>query len=501
MRRRYTLFQVTFFAIMMNLSFVHAAELPQKNDRWFVDGAALLQKRLAIKPINALAKNVILMIGDGMGPNTVYAARLFDGQSRHKKGEEHELAFEKFPYVAYSKTYTTNAQTPDSAGTASAMMSGVKTKSGVINITEKAMRGSCTDALANPVMTLGELAELAGIATGVVTTTRLTHATPAAFYAHSANRNWENDSDLPKNARGRCKDIAAQLIDFRLGDGIDVAMGGGRRNFTTKTGKRQDSRNLIKEWKAKSNNHIVVHNSQEFDRINVNTGPKVLGLFNRSHMKYEASRAADSAGEPSLAQMTRKAIEILSKAEKGYVLVVEGGRIDHASHAGKAFGTLTEAQAFNAAVTTARAMTSISDTLIIVTADHGHTLHLQGYAQRGNPVLGLVKGINRDGSLNHEPTLAADGKPYTVITFGNGPGAIAINKITERPDPGLDNTQDKNYLQQAILPKRSETHGGQDVGIYASGPKAHLIGGVVEQNYIFHVIEHALALKKRAGVQ
>jgi len=245
----------------------------------------------------------------------------------------------------------------------------------------------------------------------------------------------------------------------------------------------------------------VVQNNREFDQIIVRTAPKVLGLFGPSHMKYEADRADDVGGEPSLAQMTRKAIEILSTAEEGYVLVVEGGRIDHASHAGKAFGTLTETQAFNAAVTTARTMTNISDTLIIVTADHGHTLHLQGYAQRGNPVLGLVKGIKRDGSLSDEPTMAADGKPYTVITFGNGPGAVTANKTTERPDPGLDNTEGQNYRQQAILPKRSETHGGQDVGIYASGPKAHLIGGVVEQNYIFHVIEHALALKKRAGLR
>jgi len=506
MNMRFTFSLAMVFGLLATPSVAQEAGFTQAGNRWYVDGAALLQKRLAMRPVVTQAKNVILMIGDGMGPNTVYATRIFDGQAKGNSGEENVLAFEKFPYVAYSKTYNTNAQTPDSAGTASAIMTGVKTKAGVLSVTEKTRRGNCTDALANPVMSLGELAEAAGLATGVVTTTRLTHATPAAFYAHSAERNWENDSDLPPDAKGKCKDIAAQLIDFSFGDGIDVAMGGGRRNFTTiadidpesifKTGRRRDGRNLISEWKAKSPQHIVVQNQNEFDRIDVNSSPKVLGLFEASHMNYEALRAKDKAGEPSLAQMTQKAIEILSKKKDGYLLVVEGGRIDHASHSGIAYRTLSEAQAFNAAVATARKITNNNDTLIIVTADHGHTLALQGYAQRGNPILGVVKGLNRDGSLSTKPTLAADGKPYTVITFANGPGAEL-----KRSDPGSVDTKDKEYRQQALILKRSETHGGQDTGIYASGPKAYLIGGVVEQNYIFQVIENALALKKRAGVR
>jgi len=300
------------FGLMITASYGQVADLRQANDRWYVDGAAMLQKRLAIRPIDARAKNVILMIGDGMGPNSVYATRLFAGQARGEPGEENLLAFEKFPYVAYAKTYTTNAQTPDSAGTATAIMSGVKTKSGVINITDKARRGSCTDALANPVTPLGELAELAGMATGVVTTTSVTHATPAAFYARSPERYWEYDGALPPEAAGRCKDIAAQLIDFAQGDDIDVIMGGGRWNFTTKnqvdpedasqTGKREDGRNLIAEWKNKSARHIVVQNTREFDLIDVNAAPKVLGLFAGGHMKFDAFRARDKGGEPSLAQ-------------------------------------------------------------------------------------------------------------------------------------------------------------------------------------------------------
>jgi alkaline phosphatase len=492
-------------------SWAQEVTFPQDQDSWYIDSAAMLERRLAVKPILKPAKNVILMIGDGMGPNTVFAARVFDGQSMGKQGEEHVLEFEKFPHVAYSKTYNTNAQTPDSAGTASAMMTGVKTKAGVFGITDAAARRNCAEALANPATNLAELAEAAGMATGIVTTTRLTHATPGAFYAHTGDRGWEYDGKIPDDAKGKCIDIAAQLIDFPYGDGIDVAMGGGRRNFIGqddadpedegKAGKRTDGRNLINDWAALSNNHIVVQNQADFDAIDINSGPSVLGLFDRSHMAYEADRANDTGGEPSLAEMTGKAIELLSQEENGYVLVVEGGRIDHASHDENAYRTLTDAQAFNAAVAKARAMTDEQDTLIIVTADHGHVLTLQGWAQRGNPILGLVSDINTDGSAKTEPSLGADGKPYTVLTFGNG----ANSAFGEDKPPALRedlsdvDTTAPDYLQASQIPLGYESHGAQDVGIYASGPKAYLVDGVVEQNYIFHVINYALDLRKRAG--
>ena len=220
-------------------------------------------------------------------------------------------------------------------------------------------------------------------------------------------------------------------------------------------------------------------------------------------MKYEADRASDKGGEPSIAEMTAKAIEILSQNENGYFLMVEGGRIDHANHASNAYRTLTDGQAFNDAVRVAREMTKSSDTLIIVTADHGHQMTMAGYAQRGNPILGLVMDINKDGSPSDKPSLGKDGKPYTVISFSNG-SASPFNKDDTpvvRPDLTNVDTQAKDFKQAALVPMGSETHGGQDVGIYASGPKAYLIGGVVEQNYIFHVMEHALDLRNRAGAK
>jgi len=160
------------------------------SNSWFEDGQAALAARKTQRRNKKHAKNVILFIGDGMDPTTVAAARIFDGQSRGEDGEENLLSFEKLPHVAYSKTYTTDFQVPDSAGTASAMLTGVKTRSGVLSISEDAPRGDCAAALASAVPTLAELAEKRGLATGVVSTARVTHATPGAVYAHSADRGW-----------------------------------------------------------------------------------------------------------------------------------------------------------------------------------------------------------------------------------------------------------------------------------------------------------------------
>ncbi|MCI5046836.1 MAG: alkaline phosphatase, partial [Aquisalinus sp.] len=465
----------------------------------------------ARQPIVTPAKNVILFIADGMDPTTITAARIFDGQSKGMPGEEHTLTFETLPHLALAKTYNTNMQTPDSAGTATAMMTGVKTKAGVINVTDEVLRGDCAGSLAHPAIAAGELAEMAGMAVGVVSTARLTHATPATVYARAASRDWEADSDLPA-AADACKDIARQLIEFPYGDGLEVAMGGGRRNFlptdmadpeySFAKGRRNDGRDLITEWTSKSENHVYVWNKAGFDRIDLTGESKVLGLFEMSHMQYEADRAEDVAGEPSIAEMTATAIDLLSDDEDGYFLMVEAGRVDHAHHAGNAARALQDVQAFDAAVKTALGKVNLDETLIIVTADHGHTLTIQGYPQRGNPILGLAVSPNADGTPGETPALAADGKPYTTLAYANGQGSVFFGgedgEDITRPEVTNEEAQALNYRQQALIPSGSETHGGQDVSIYAQGPMAYLIDGVVEQNYVFHVIEHALNLNARA---
>lgn len=459
---------------------------------WFRDGAAQAANRGAMQ---GRARNLILFVGDGMSLPTVAAARILDGQRKGQPGEHNRLAWETFPQTALSKTYNTDSQTPDSAGTMSAMATGVKTRAGVISIGQAARRGDCTAALDAHVLTLWELAETAGMATGVVTTARATHATPAATFAHAANRNWENDSQLPPAAKtAGCTDIARQMVETPYGDGPDVLLGGGRTNFLPagtpdpeypdKPGRRQDGRNLVDAWLARHPGGSYAWNAAQFAAAPVDA--PLLGLFEPSHMHYEHDRPGDAAGEPSLAEMTRAAIERLSRDPQGYVLLVEGARIDHAHHDGNAFRALGDTIAMSEAVAAATAMTSADDTLVLVTADHAHTMSFVGYPVRGNPILGLVREEDDEGNV--APARDANGLPFTTLVYANGPGYAGANG---RPDLSTVDTADPDYLQEALVPRSAESHGGDDVGIWARGPGAGAVRGSVEQNAIFHLLLQA----------
>lgn len=484
--------------------------VPQFNDPWFKGGQERLKQALKTTPIVTPAKNVIVFIGDGMGPSSVTASRIWEGQQRGESGEENFLSWEKFPHVAMSKTYNTNQQVADSAGTATAWNTGVKAQAGMIAVDSSVKRGDCESMQGHEARTALELAEMIGMATGTITTARLTHATPGSSYAHVPDRDWEDDGKVAKGWKpGNCKDIARQLIEFSFGDGIEVAMGGGRRHFIPKTmkdpeddpktGSRTDDRDLTKEWSEKYENSAYVWNQEQFDAIDPNKTDHLLGLFNRSHMQYEADRLKkDRGGEPSLAEMTVKSIDILSRNPKGYFLQIEGGRVDHANHENNAYRMMTDAAALSEAVKAALAKVDLNETLIIVTADHSHVFTIAGYATRGNPILGKSIGNNKEGGESEgKYSLAIDKKPYTTLGYGNGPGAWKDG--TPRPDITDVDTADPDYIQQATWARGSETHGGEDVTIWAQGPGAWLFQGTVEQNYIFHVIDHAAQLRARAA--
>jgi alkaline phosphatase len=469
-------------------------ESPQQ---WFRDGARAAREGAALQPVAGKAKNVILFVGDGMGVSTVSAARILQGQLKGESGEENSLSFERFPYLSLSKTYSTDGQTPDSAPTMTAMVTGIKTRQGVIGVDQNATYGNCASARGKNVSTYLEVAEGLGMATGIVSTARITHATPAATYAHTPNRDWESDAELSVEAVANgCRDIATQLVDFAHGDGLEVALGGGRSYFLPNnvadpedagtTGRRLDGRNLSQEWITARPASAYVWNKAQFDAINPANTKHLLGLFERSHMEYEHDRRNDTGKEPSIAQMTAKAIEILqaNSGGKGYFLMVEGGRVDHAHHAGNASRALTDAIALSDAVRFAANRTSEDDTLIIVTADHSHVFTIAGYPDRGNDILGKVF---TDATL----ALGDDGKPYTTLGYVNGPGYRGPG---ERPDlTGVD-TSDPDFLQEAAVPLGSETHAAEDVGIYARGPGAHAFQGVVEQNVVFHVMAQSQQL-------
>ncbi len=420
---------------VLTISVAQATE-PTPED-WFNAGRKTVVDAKHLKPNKRHAKNVILFVGDGMGISTITASRIYDGQQKGGHGEENSLSFEKLPYLALSKTYSVNQQTPDSAPTMTAMVTGVKSNDGFISVNHTLKRGELNAHAidANKLTTILEQAKEDGMSVGVVSTARITHATPAATYAHTADRDWESDADLPAGAT--VPDIAAQLVDFNINGGIDVALGGGRTRFIPKTasdpeygvaGKRKDGRDLTADWVSKHSNAKYVWNKAQFDAINPNTTDHLLGLFEPSHVHYEADRVAhDKAGEPSLTEMTTKAIDILKKNHNGFFLMVEGGRIDHAHHAGNAYRALTDTQQLAVAVHAAMRKTNPEDTLIIVTADHSHVFTIGGYPQRGNPILGLTQGVGASS-----PDLDLLGLPYTTLNYANGP-ATPAHQISNLP--------------------------------------------------------------------
>jgi alkaline phosphatase len=205
--------------------------------------------------------------------------------------------------------------------------------------------------------------------------------------------------------------------------------------------------------------------------------------------------------------MTKKAISILDNNPNGFFLSVESGRIDHSHHAGSAYGALTDTIAFSDAIAIADEMTNDSDTLIVVTADHGHVFTIAGYPKRGNPILGKVVGVGAT-----EPTLAADEQPYTTLGYTNGRGFRDLGDMVTNADASYEfpidagrkslidiDTTSAGFHQEALVPLTSETHSGEDVGIYAKGPGAFLLNGTNEQNMIYHVIDFASNLTASAG--
>ena len=445
-----------------------------------------------LSPLISYAKNVVLFLGDGMGVSTVTSARIFEGQQQGKLGEEHSLSFEEFENLALIKTYNTDAQVPDSAGTISAILTGQKTRAGVSGVNASVERGNCQDSLTNQLPTILEMAEQRGMRSGVVSTARITHATPAGAYAHYVERNWEDNDDLSEDAvTYGCKDIARQLVEFKHGDGVDIVLGGGRANFLpqyepdpeyeSRSGKRTDKRNLISEWIEDKKNRKYVWSLEGLRTLNPKSSTQILGLFESSHMHFEADRLKDQVGEPALSEMTEFALNALDHKNKtGFFLLIEAGRIDHGHHAGNAYRAITDTVELSKAVLIALNMVDLSETLILVTSDHSHTLTISGYQARGNPILGLARAGGHD-------VPDALGKPYTTLSYANGPGYLK-----EIPDLSKVDTKSIDYRQLSTRPMYMETHAGEDVAAYATGLASDMVRGTMEQNELFNVMYKAL---------
>jgi alkaline phosphatase len=356
-----------------------------------------------------------------------------------------------------------------------AIMTGKKTRSGVIGVGPEFAREDCDSVTKDSSLSLVEIAEDAGLATGIITTSRITDATPAATYAHSADRKWENDASTPEYARARnCGDIANQLIKFNHGDGIDLVLGGGRENFFDSgtvddeypkvIGKRSDQRNLIKEWLTADTKRKYVWNKDQFEKLTQGEHRQIIGLFEPKEMFFDVERERGAGNEPSLEEMTEFAIQFLQKrqGEKGYLLVIEGARIDHANHFKNPYLALSDTVAFSDAVRKALTLVDLVDTLILVTADHSSALAFTGYPERSMPVL---------ASLSYPSLTLIGGEGFQT---GHLEAAGNTDKQTFNPN------------------QQPAPHAGEDVPAYAIGQGSDLVKSTMEQNTLFDVINAAI---------
>lgn len=302
-------------------------------------------------------KYVFYFIGDGLGSAQREMAELYLQQTTGDLNSS--LVMNTLEEAGINSTYCADTMITDSAAAGTALASGIKTNKGVIG----------QDENGNSVTTLIEEAEKAGLATGLISTTRITHATPAAFAAHNESRNNEND-------------IAVDISE----SGVDFIAGGGSRYFVPQEfepevgpdgasvkSKREDDIDLFGE--LESDGYTTIYGADAattFTNTDFTKEDKVCALLTYSHLPYEVDRANLYPEIPTLAEMTKAGIDVLSRDEDGFMVMVEGGRIDHACHANDAAGTLFDTLAFDDAVKVGLDFYNAhpDETLLIVVGDH-----------------------------------------------------------------------------------------------------------------------------------
>lgn len=369
--------KLLFFVAILGMGFSTFAQdaylTAQSEDveKTYVGGEAYAVKTFPQKFKAKKPKNVIFLIGDGMGVTQVFAG-LTANQGR--------LFIENCKYIGFSKTQSSDNYITDSAAGGTALASGVKTYNGAIGV----------DVNKQPVKTILQEAVEKGLATGLVSSSAITHATPASFIAH-------------QGSRSSYEDIAA---DFLKTD-IDVFIGGGYKHFT----ERKDGRNLALELTQKG--YVV---EQDIEKIKTIKTGKLAGLTAPEHNGRVAER------KDMLPVATETAINILSNNKKGFFLMVEGSQIDWGGHAGSTIYVVEDMLDFDQVVGKALEFAATNkETLVVVTADH----ETGGMALTGGDMkTGMVKAAF--------PT--KDHSAVMVPVFAYGPGAENFIGIMENTD-------------------------------------------------------------------
>lgn len=363
------------------------------------------------------AKSIILMIGDGMGPAHVHVAWLYATRQLGKGLVMTEVMDRG--HTAYMVNDTADSTVTESAAAAVQMATGVKVLAKSIGI------GPDGKIL----KTILEMAREKGKATGLVTTSGITDATPAGFVAHVKRRSEEEE-------------IAGQLVK----SDVNVLFGGRKAFFLPESekGKRKDGRNLLSE--ARQDGYTVAETSEEMKKAQ---GKKILGLFNSGNMLFEIDRKGST--EPSLAEMTSKAIEVLSQDPDGFFLMVEGGRIDHAGHHNDIAAVIHDMMAFDEAIKVVYDFQgNHPETLLIITADHETGgLAVLSYAHTGDDYAGINLKAISEVKASHEKRNKE---------LGKDPSPEKIREVIKKYY-GIDLKDDEVHMVQAnVLKKYDSRH-------------------------------------------
>ena len=455
-------------------------------------------------------KNVIYLLGDGMGVTQVAAAR------QRFAGPDGSLSMETLPAKGFVSTYAVEKRSgqpgeqdfrpnlvTDSASAATAWASGVKTYNAALGV----------DAKGTLVPTLMELAKRAGYRTGNVSTAEITDATPAGQMSHALARGCQG----PTYSATSCQDSAVTgaalpTSDLRVtpiaeqiarNGTADVILGGGLARFDA-----ADEQALRGQGYAVLSSPATQTVATRSDLAGT-TAPKVFGLFNRGNLtveKYKREHPAEpQAAEPSVADMTRRAIELLSgksSGGNGFYLQVEGALIDKRSHANDAAQTLEETKAFDDAVAVALAFAERDGhTLVVVTADHecaGFNIVEKGTstnAEAAAPPSNVDAGNPANSSTPARPTAGAK-DPQRSSGPVNGAGATAgsFAPATFRIPSDPSDVRDGDAAASLWLTYLSGNHTGADVPVFGYGAGSQALQGRVDNTDLFDVVRGALRL-------
>ncbi|MEX0720349.1 MAG: alkaline phosphatase [Balneolaceae bacterium] len=320
---------LTYISLMIILSACQTSGAPGSEKQSKTEILSVSENKEPVSEILPLVeeksiKNIILLIGDGTG-----LAQISSGQIG-LVGADGLLHMQTMPVTGFVKTHSSDNLITDSASGATAYSCGLKTYNGAIGVDPNQVK--CKTIL--------EMAEEKGISTGLVSTSSITHATPASFAAHVEKRSMQEE-------------IAEDFLD----SGVDVFLGGGMKWFAPN--QRSDALDLLGQFE--STGYQVLQNEGELENSDSN---KLLGLFAADGLERNDS-------EPSLAQMTEKSLNILSQNEKGFFLMVEGSQIDWAGHANDIKYILREVKDFDDAIKAVLDFAAEDgETLVVLTADH-----------------------------------------------------------------------------------------------------------------------------------